>query len=89
VSDDPKRVNLTRRATKELRRLDRQAQQRILQALDRLASEDPSLDIKRLSGSEQSRVRVGDMRVIFEIDPDTKQIAIHRIAQRGRVYKRH
>jgi mRNA-degrading endonuclease RelE of RelBE toxin-antitoxin system len=88
VSEHPRRVALTRRAGKELRHLDRQAQRRILAALARLTSEDPSLDIKRLTGSEQSRVRVGDMRVIFQIDREANEVVIHRIAPRGRAYDR-
>lgn len=88
MSDDPRRVVLTRRGGKELRRLDPQTQRRLIAALDRLADGDPSLDVKRLTGSQQSRIRVGDMRVIFESDRETGEILVYRVVPRGRAYDR-
>ena len=87
MSQHPRRVSLTRRAEKELKRLDANNQRRVLAALDRLADADPSLDIKRLTGTEQSRVRVGELRVIFQTGPQASEIVVHRIAPRGRAYR--
>jgi mRNA interferase RelE/StbE len=87
VNGGPRRVVLTRRGGKELRRLDPQTQRRVIAALDRLANGDPSLDVKHLAGSRQSRVRVGDMRVIFELDREAGEILVHRVVPRGRAYR--
>jgi mRNA-degrading endonuclease RelE of RelBE toxin-antitoxin system len=84
VSDGPRRVGFTRGGGKELRRIDPQGQQRVLKALERLAASDPSLDVRRLTGSEQLRIRVGDLRVIFELDSKTDQIAVHSVLPRGK-----
>ncbi len=87
MNGEPRRVVLTRRGGKELRRLDPQIQRRVIAALDRLANGDPSLDVKHLTGSRQSRVRVGDVRVIFELDRQAREILVHRVVPRGRAYR--
>ncbi|MFI5004681.1 MAG: type II toxin-antitoxin system RelE/ParE family toxin [Solirubrobacterales bacterium] len=81
-------LRYARRAEKEIARLDAPMRRRVLAALSRLANEDRSLDVKRLTGSQQSRVRVGDMRVIIEFDHETGEIVIHRVVPRGRAYDR-
>jgi mRNA interferase RelE/StbE len=46
----------------------------------------PKGDVKRLQGRPEYRLRIGDWRVIFEMDATT--ITITLIASRGDVYKR-
>jgi mRNA interferase RelE/StbE len=58
-------LRFTRTAEKELRRLDPPIRARVLGALDRLSADDRSLDVRRLTGSEHFRLRVGDWRVIY------------------------
>jgi mRNA-degrading endonuclease RelE of RelBE toxin-antitoxin system len=60
----------------------------MLAALDRLAAEDLSIDVVRLTGSDQLRLRVGDWRVLFRRRPDTRQIVIEHVLPRGRAYDR-
>jgi mRNA-degrading endonuclease RelE of RelBE toxin-antitoxin system len=81
-------LGYARRAEKQIARLDAPTRRRVLAALDRLANEDRSLDVKRITGSQQARVRVGDMRVIFESDRKTREIVIHHVLPRGRAYDR-
>lgn len=89
MSDPHWRVEFTPRARKDLLRLDRQVQKRIVDALDRLAAgERLSGDIRRLAGSTEYRLRVGDWRVRFELDGDRLLITIVRILPRGRAYDR-
>ena len=83
------RVEFTPSARKDLRRLDRPVQQRIVDALDRLAAgERLSGDIRRLAGSTEYRLRVGDWRVRFELDGDRLLITVIRVLPRGRAYDR-
>lgn len=83
------RVEFTPRAHKDLRQLDRPVQRRIISALDRLvAGERLSGDVRRLTGSTEYRLRVGDWRVRFEFDGDRLLITVVRILPRGRAYDR-
>lgn len=89
MSDPHWRVEFTPSARKDLRRLDRPVQQRIVDALDRLAAgERLSGDIRRLAGSTEYRLRVGDWRVRFELDGDRLLITVVRVLPRGRAYDR-
>lgn len=83
------RVEFTPRATKDIRRLDRPVQRRVLEALDRL-TEAPRLagDVKRLTGSEEYRLRVGDWRIRFRLDGDRLIVLVVRVLPRGRAYDR-
>lgn len=58
-------LRFTRSAEKDLRRLDPPVRKRVWGALDRLLADDRSLDVRRLTGTEHFRLRVGDWRVIF------------------------
>lgn len=81
-------LRFTRSAEKDLRRLDPPVRRRIFSGLDRLLAEDRSLDVRRLTGSEHFRLRVGDWRVIFAYDPETETLLVQRILPRGRAYER-
>ncbi|HKG38179.1 MAG TPA: type II toxin-antitoxin system RelE/ParE family toxin [Conexibacter sp.] len=82
------RLLFTRRAEKELRRLDRSTQERVARALNRLLTKDRSLDVRRLAGSDLARVRVGEWRVIVETVGDDGTVLVHHVLPRGRAYDR-
>ena len=77
------------RARKDLRRIDPPTRQRILRAIARLAQgAELTGDIKRLQGSHEYRLRVGDWRVRFEREDRQLIITIVRVLPRGRAYDR-
>ena len=81
-------VALTRRAQRELNRLDQVTQARIVRGLRALET-GGAVDIKHLSGSRnRRRMRVGDWRVILEFDRRARQIAVVRIIRRDEAYRR-
>jgi mRNA interferase RelE/StbE len=84
----PWRIRLGRRAERELGRLDPPMRRRVVAALDRLAADDASLDVVKLTGQETWRVRVGDWRILFERDEAAREIRVARIVPRGRAYDR-
>ena len=72
------------RALKDLRKLDKQISGRILNRSDGWAN-DLSGDVKRLTDhTPQYRLRVGDFRVLFDIDEETVQI--QRVLNRREAY---
>ena len=83
------RVEFAPRARKDLRRLDRPVQQRVIEALERLTA-DPKLsgDVRRLVGSTEYRLRVGEWRVRFEVDGERLVVTVVRVLPRGRAYDR-
>ena len=73
-------------AIKDIEKLEGTVVRRVIKKVDEL-SEDPfSKDIKRLKGSNDYRLRVGDYRVIFSIDQDIIQIL--KAGHRRNIYER-
>jgi mRNA interferase RelE/StbE len=82
------RVELTRRAERDLRRLDPQVRRRVVAALDGLRSEPATGDVRKLRGSgDQWRLRVGAWRIRFRRDRDRGLVEVVRILPRGRAYR--
>ncbi len=83
------RVLVDERARRDLRRIDPPIRESILSAITRLAqSAELTGDVRRLSGSDEYRLRVGDWRVRFERDGRPRIITIVRVLPRGRAYDR-
>ena len=79
-----------RDAEKMLLKLTEQERLRIIKALDILSATGPyncSLDVKRLRGSLDWRLRVGRWRVIFRVDHGNITILVVSVSPRGDAYK--
>jgi mRNA interferase RelE/StbE len=88
LNASPWRVELTRTALRDLRRLDVPVRQRISTALAALA-EDPaaSTSLRKLSGRPETRLRVGDWRVLLTLETEARLIIVLRVLPRGRAYR--
>lgn len=73
-------------ALKALEKLDNSTKERVLIALERLRIRPMSCDIKKLVGMDGYRFRLGDYRIIFEINNDPLQILILKIGHRKNIY---
>lgn len=74
-------------AERYLERLRVVDQERIINALEVLLIEPERVDLKPLKGQEGWRLRVGDYRVLMQIDRKNKLFVVTRIGPRGDVYK--
>lgn len=79
------KVQYASRATKEMKRIG-PAGLRIEAKINQYAADPPSLrnNVKALKGSKSYRLRVGDHRVIFEIEDDT--MVVLSVRTRGEAY---
>ena len=84
----PWRVELTRTATRDLRRLDPPVRGRVIAALQSLAA-DPQQPgaLRKLTGAPEHRVRVGDWRALVLLDARARTITVTRVLPRGRAYR--
>lgn len=82
------RLVLTATAVKERERLDDTVRERIDRAIRSLAETPRPSGVKKLAGSQRDwRIRVGDYRVLYEIDDQQEVITIWRIAHRRQAYR--
>lgn len=80
----------TVQAEKQLAKLDKNTRVRIIYLLDRLREAYPVGDIRKMQGYDDLwRLRVGDYRIIMQIDLVTAIITINviRIGHRKEVYR--
>ena len=73
---------------KDLRSLSRVLVSRVMQRVERLRTDPFPRQAAKLSGTERLyRVRVGDYRIVYEVDTQTRQITIHYVRHRREVYR--
>ncbi len=81
-------VSFRRSAEKDLRKLDRTVQRRVLRAIDGLAGDPRPDGCRKLVGSEDAfRIRVGDYRVIYTVDDVVRIVAIENVRHRREAYR--
>lgn len=84
------RIDFTRNADKAMRKLDRGIAARIFEELDEIAKlEDPRVRGKSLTGNLAGvwRYRVGDYRIVVDIEDDVLVILVVDVDHRSRVYR--
>ena len=83
------RIDLTRSCAKELDELPSREVVRLLAAIESLGSNPRPRRCKKLTGSARSyRVRVGNYRVLYEVNDLNKAVTVYAAGHRGEVYKR-
>ena len=73
-----------------LNRLDAKLRRRI-RAKVALVAEDPTVpnrNLDHLTGMDGYRLRVGDWRVIFELDHEARTLNVRAVRERGSAYQR-
>jgi len=81
------RVILHKSATKKIAKLPKDLRGRIFAAID-LLSVNPYAG-KRLHGELEGscRLRIGDFRIVYDVNENNKVVIIHAIGSRGDIYK--
>lgn len=83
------RVEIETSAAKQIQRLQRHDQKRVMVAITALADEPRPNGCTKLSGTDSAyRVRVGVFRIVYVIDDGLHIVNVTRVAHRREVYKR-
>ena len=83
-------ILFTAQAEKQIAKLDRNVKLRIISSLERLREAYPVGDMRKMQGYDDLwRLRVGDYRVVMQIDLVTASITITviRVGHRKEVYR--
>lgn len=84
-------IRIHREALKSYRRLDKELQTKIDEAVEKLRI-DPwrrDMDVKKLHGEYKGycRLRIGEVRLIYVVDQENDLVFIDALAHRGGAYK--
>ena len=81
-------VESARSATKDLRGIDPQWVPKVLAAIETLADDPRPAGFKKLVGSDHTyRIRIGDHRVIYELQGGDLLVLVIRVRHRRDVYR--
>ena len=82
------RIEFVRSAAKTYSRLDAVLQRRVDRELNRLSETPRHPGVIRLqSADDLYRVRIGDLRLLFNVEDQVLVVLIVKIGQRGSVYR--
>ena len=82
------RVDVTGSAERDLSRLSSTLFERLTTKLAALAADPRPTGCEKLAGLEAYRIRVGDYRVLYEIDDAKRMVIVVRVRHRRDVYKK-
>lgn len=81
-------VEVTPAASRQIRKLDRNTQKRILARIEKLEEEPRPHDASKLQSPEELyRIRVGDYRIVYQIEDDRLVVLIVKVGNRREVYR--
>jgi len=80
-------VIISKKADGQLRKLEKDIQERILSVLERVRTR-PETHFQRLVGSDTYKLRVGDYRIIADIDKGNLIVLVLEIGHRKNIYDR-
>ncbi|MBT3192520.1 MAG: type II toxin-antitoxin system RelE/ParE family toxin [Verrucomicrobia bacterium] len=80
-------VRILRTAQKQLAKIDRQTQSRIINSIRKLAGDPRPSGCKKLSGRPAWRIRLGAYRVIYEIQDNELVVLVVTIGNQKDVYR--
>ena len=83
------RIEFKRSAAKALKKIPRRDQKRIGEKIDSLSKVLPDANITKMKGDNPfHRIRVGDYRIVFEIQDDILLILVLKIGHRKDIYRK-
>lgn len=81
-------IEVSRKVMKTFVDFPREIQERLSPRIESLATDPRPRGCEKLEGFKNAfRIRVGDYRVIYEVDDEAEVVTISRIATRGRAYR--
>jgi mRNA interferase RelE/StbE len=81
-------INFKPSVEKDLRPLSKTLISRVMERIERLKTDPYPRQAIKLSGTERLyRIRVGDYRIVYEVDTQAKEVTIHYVRHRREVYR--
>lgn len=84
----PYQIVIERTARKNIEKISKEERVLIIQAIVELGEEPRPIGCKKLKGRAAWRIRVGDYRVIYEIEDDVLVVTVITAGHRRDVYSR-
>ena len=86
----PYKIRIAPAAERDIRRLSKQAQKRVFDRIEALGAAPRARGVEKLKGKGAAlfyRARVGDYRIIYEIQYDLLIVLVLKVGNRREVYR--
>ena len=85
----PYSVQLAPVAKRQLRKLDRSIQERVVRRLEKLEKDPRPPGVEKLEGDESTyRIRMGEYRIVYEIQEKVLVVLVLKVGHRREIYRR-
>ena len=82
-------VQLAPAAKRQLRKLDRSIQERVVRRLDKLEKDPRPPGVEKMEGDESTyRIRLGEYRIVYEIRDKVLVVLVLKVGHRREIYRR-
>lgn len=82
-------VQLAPAAKRQLRKLDRSIQERVVRGLDKLEKDPRPPGVEKMEGDESTyRIRMGEYRIVYEIRDKVLVVLVLKVGHRREIYRR-
>ena len=81
------RLEVSHTAHRQIGRLPSQTEERVNRAIARLVENPRPPGAKKLTARDGYRVRVGDYRILYQVDDGAQVVIIYRVMARRDVYR--
>ena len=81
-------VEVSPAAGRQIRKLDRNTQERVLARIEKLQEDPRPREASKLQSPEELyRIRVGDYRIVYHVEDDRLLVLIVKVGNRKEVYR--
>jgi mRNA interferase RelE/StbE len=84
----PYRIEIAPAAERQIRKLEVEVRRQIFEKLQTLGSNPRPVGVEKLTDTGLYRVRVGDYRIIYDIEDKVTRVLVLKVGNRKQVYKR-
>jgi len=81
------KIEIKKSAAKEIENLPSMILKRVISHIQELSDDPRPSGCKKLSGDEKYRLRVGDYRILYEIEDDIVTVYVVKVAHRKELYR--
>jgi len=81
------KIVIKRSAAKEIEKIPKAHRKRIVSKIEGLSTEPRPPGVKKLSGEEKYRIRLGEYRILYRIDDSIITITVVKVGNRKDVYR--
>jgi mRNA interferase RelE/StbE len=84
----PYRIEIAPASERQIRKLEATVRRQVLKKIEALGSNPRPVGVEKLAVTGLYRVRVGDYRIIYDVEDKVSRVLVLKVGDRKQVYRR-